>query len=268
MSTTTNNHQSPPPTTVNHCSDEAITTPNKRRKMGRPLGSKNKPKKPPVFAMQQPEQVMSPYVIEVSHGLDIVTVVTTFCNERDTGLCVLSGSGKVSYVSLKPPCCACYGASAPVVHEGCYELLSISATVLPPSSAMLTTLSNNDFLAKFVISISAGPGGQILGGVVEGPLIASGTVYIVASSFNNPSYHRFTMEYVKEDEDNARHSGGVGTNSGGRVKYPHSGSGSVSEAKGQLPKSGGGDYGGNYDAPSLSAAVSSLPMYTLMMLAD
>nr|GEW57936.1 RNA-directed DNA polymerase, eukaryota, reverse transcriptase zinc-binding domain protein [Tanacetum cinerariifolium] len=90
------------------------------------------------------------------------------------------------YVSFKPPCCACYGASAPVVHEGCYELLLISATVLPPSSAMLTTLSNNDFLAKFVISIQAGPGGQILGGVVEGPLITSRTVYIVAASFNNP----------------------------------------------------------------------------------
>nr|GEW36796.1 hypothetical protein [Tanacetum cinerariifolium] len=151
--------------------------------------------------MQQPEQVMSPYVIEVSHGLDIVTAVTTFCNQRDTGLCVLSGSGKVSYVSFKPPCCACYGASAPVVHE--------------------------DFLAKFVTSIQAGPGGQILGGVVEGPLITSGTVYIVAASFNNPSYHRFTMEDVKEDKDNARYSG-----------Y-----GSVSEAKGELPESGGGDYG-------------------------
>ncbi|GJX94868.1 AT-hook motif nuclear-localized protein 28-like protein [Tanacetum coccineum] len=220
--------------------------------MGRPLGSKNKPKKPPVFVMQEPEQVMSPYVIEVSHGLDIVTAVTTFCNERDTGLCVLSGSGKVSYVSLKPPCCACYGASAPVVHEGCFELLSISATVLPPSSAMLTTLSNNDFLAKFVISVSAGPGGQILGGVVEGPLIASGTVYIVAASFNNPSYHRFTM-------DNARHLDSGGTNSG---------NGSVSEAKGQFSESGGGDYGRNYEAPCSSAAMSSLPMYTLMMLAD
>ncbi|GKB60626.1 hypothetical protein Tco_0916812 [Tanacetum coccineum] len=73
------------------------------------------------------------------------------------------------------------------------------------------------------------------------------------------SYHRFTMEYVKEDEDNARHSGGGG---------PNSGSGSVSEAKGQLLESGGGDYGRNYDAPSSSAAMSSLPMYTLMMLAD
>nr|GFC54803.1 hypothetical protein [Tanacetum cinerariifolium] len=164
-------------------------------------------------------------VIEVSHGLDIVTAVTTFCNQRDTGLCVLFGSGKVSYVTFKPPCCACYGASALVVHEGCYELLSISATVLPPSSAMLTALSNNDFLAKFVISIQAGPGGQILGGVVKGQLITSGTVYIVAASINNPSYHKFTMEDVKEDEDNARYSS----------------NGSVSEAKGVLPESGGGD---------------------------
>ena len=83
---------------------------------------------------------MSPYVIKVSHGLDIVTSVTTFCNERDTGLCVLSGSGKVSNVLFKQG----DGTSTPALHEGCYELLSISATVLKPSdSAMLKTLSNH-----------------------------------------------------------------------------------------------------------------------------
>ena len=33
------------------------------------------------------------------------------------------------------------------------------------------------------------------------------------------------MEDKKEGEDNARHSGGGGTNSGGTVQYPHTGSG-------------------------------------------
>ena len=123
-----------------------------------------------------------------------------------------------------------------------------------------------DFLEKFVISIPAGPGGQILGGIVEGPLIASGTVYIVAALFNNPSYHRLTMEDKKEGEDNARHSAGGGTNSeGGRVEYPHTGSGSVSEAGVQSPKSGGGYYGQNYDAVQSSSAAMSLPMYSCYM---
>ncbi|PWA40028.1 hypothetical protein CTI12_AA551180 [Artemisia annua] len=181
--------------------------------------------------MQQPEQVMSPYVIEVSDGLDIVTSVTTLCNERDTGLCVLSGSGKVSNVSFKQG----DGTSTPALHE--------------------------DFLEKFVISIPAGPGGQILGGIVEGPLIASGTVYIIAASFNNPSYHRLTMEDKKEGEGNAKHSGGGGTNSGGdRVQYPHTGSGSVSEAYGHY-HAGGGSYRQNYDAVQSSSAAMSLPMY-------
>ncbi|PWA62717.1 hypothetical protein CTI12_AA361170 [Artemisia annua] len=212
--------------------------------------------------MQQPKQVMSAYVIEISDGLDIVTSVTNLCNERDTGFCVLFGLGKVSNVSFKQG----DGTSTPALHEACYELLSISATVLKPSnSAMLKALFNHDFLEKFVISIPAGPGGQILGGVVDGPLIASGTVYIVAASFNNPSYHRLTMEDKKEGEDNARHSGGGGTNSGGgRVQYPHTGSRSVSEAR-ESPKSGGGHYRQNYDAVLSSSAAMPLPMYSCYM---
>ncbi|GJU18978.1 putative mitochondrial protein [Tanacetum coccineum] len=57
-------------------------------------------------------------------------------------------------------------------------MLSISATVIPPSSAMRITLSNNDFLQEQF-------------------------TYIIAASFNNLSYYRLTMEDEKEDEDNA-----------------------------------------------------------------
>ncbi|GJV74832.1 zinc finger, RING/FYVE/PHD-type containing protein [Tanacetum coccineum] len=82
--------------------------------------------------------------------------------------------------------------------HGCYELLSISATVIQPSFAMLTTLSNNG-----------------------------------------------------------------GTNSKRKAQSPHTGGGggSVLEARVQSPKSGGKDYGQNYDAQSSSAAMS-LSKYT------
>ncbi|GJU29646.1 hypothetical protein Tco_1173235 [Tanacetum coccineum] len=85
-----------------------------------------------------------------------------------------------------------------LILDGCYELLSISATVIPPSSAMLTTLSNNG-----------------------------------------------------------------GTNSERKAQSPHTGGGGglVSEARVQSPKSGGTDYGQNYDAQSSLAALS-LSKYT------
>ncbi|KAI3672597.1 hypothetical protein L6452_38692 [Arctium lappa] len=166
-----------------------------RRPRGRPPGSRNKPKpqpKPPVIITQQPDSCMSPYVLEVPDGLDIVSAVTRFCNHRDTGLCVLSGCGTVSNVSFRQP------TTTTITFHGCFELLSISATVLPsPPSA--------PFANRFAISL-AGPQGQTVGGAVTGPLLAAGTVYIVAASFNNPLYQRLPIE---EEDDPESVSGGV-----------------------------------------------------------
>lgn len=203
-----------------------------RRPRGRPPGSRNKPKpKPPVVITQEPDSSMSPYVLEVPSGLDIVAAVTRFCNHRDTGLCVLSGCGTVSNVSFRQP-------TTTITFHGCFELLSISSTVLPsssPPSAVLTPFAN-----RFAISL-AGPQGQTVGGAVTGPLIAAGTVYIVAASFNNPLYHRLPMD---EEDDHVRSSGG----------------GSVSAAREQSPGSGGGDGGRHHAAPSTAA--DSVSMYS------
>lgn len=174
---------------------------------------------------------MSPYVLEVSGGLDIVAAVTRFCNNRDTGLCVLSGCGSVSNVSFRQP-------TTTITFNGCFELLSISATILPsssPPSAVLTPFAN-----RFAISL-AGPQGQTVGGAVTGPLIAATTVYIVAASFNNPLYHQLPME---EEDDHVRSSG----------------DGSAFAARDQSPGSGGGDGGRHYAAPSTAA--DSVSMYS------
>ncbi|XP_010277472.1 PREDICTED: AT-hook motif nuclear-localized protein 17-like [Nelumbo nucifera] len=155
-----------------------------RRPRGRPPGSKNKPK-PPVIITRDTECAMRPQVLEVPGGLDVVDAISRFSRRRNLGVCVLSGSGTVANVTLRQPST---NPGATVTFHGRFDILSISATFLPPSSTSLPSSVNG-----FTISL-AGPQGQILGGSVVGSLLAAGTVFIVAATFSNPSYHRLPLE--------------------------------------------------------------------------
>nr|XP_043639421.1 AT-hook motif nuclear-localized protein 28-like [Erigeron canadensis] len=170
-----------------------------RKPRGRPTGSKNK-RKQPVFVTQQPVPTasVSPYVLQIASGSDIISSVTRFCNSRNTGLCVLSGSGLVSNVCFLQP-----NTTNTITFRGVFNLLSISATVLPPSSAMQSPFNNN---GKFVVSV-AGLQGQMFGGTVAGPLISAGTVYIISTSFNNPNYHQLPME-LEDNNKRVQNSSG------------------------------------------------------------
>lgn len=64
-----------------------------RRPRGRPPGSKNKPKPPVVITREASEPTMSPYILEVQGGNDIVEAVSRFCRRKSIGLSVLAGSG-------------------------------------------------------------------------------------------------------------------------------------------------------------------------------
>ncbi|GMI82787.1 AT-hook motif nuclear localized protein 17 [Hibiscus trionum] len=154
-----------------------------RRPRGRPPGSKNKPK-PPVLITHEPEPAMSPYILEIPGGNDIVEAVSCFARRKNIGICVLKGSGTVSNVTLRQPSSATPGAT--ITFHGRFDILSISATFL----SQTTSCHVPD-----TISISlAGPQGQIVGGFVVGPLVAADNVFIVAATFNNPTYHRLSGE--------------------------------------------------------------------------
>lgn len=188
-----------------------------RRPRGRPPGSKNKPK-PPVIITRESESSMSPYVLELPGGADIIESVTRFCRKRNTGLCVLTGSGSVANVTLRQPSTT---PGATVTFHGRFDILSISATIL---SSMTPASATAPFANGFTISI-AGPQGQIVGGSVVAPLLAAGTVYIIAASFNNPLYHRIPAE-----DDIVRNSNSGGGGNEGRDQSP-------------AAVSGGGDSG-------------------------
>ncbi|KAK9166869.1 hypothetical protein Scep_002060 [Stephania cephalantha] len=156
-----------------------------RRGRGRPLGSKNKPKPSPHLAIRDPDQcsIMRPLVLEIPGGTDVVNAVFGFAKRRNVGLCVLTASGTVTNVSLRQPSFTPDGRGAVINFHGRFDLLSISATFIPPLS------STN----SFTISL-AGPQGQIIGGSVAGALAAVGTVFLVAASFDAHSYYRLPIE--------------------------------------------------------------------------
>ncbi|XP_078157140.1 putative AT-hook DNA-binding family protein [Carex rostrata] len=163
-----------------------------KRPRGRPPGSKNKPKPPMVITREaEPAAAMRPHVLEIPNGHDIVDSLGKFSRRRNLGVCVLAGTGAVSNVTLHQPITGPNGGGGSIVFHGRFEILSISATFLPPAMSALSppTAANGG------MSISlAGPHGQIIGGTVAGPLVTAGTVIMVVAAFNNPTFHRLPAE--------------------------------------------------------------------------
>lgn len=162
-----------------------------KRPRGRPPGSKNKPKPPVVITREaEPAAAMRPHVLEIPNGHDIVDSLVRFSRRRNLGVCVLAGTGAVSNVTLHQPASLPAGGGGSLKFHGRFEILSISATFLPPAMSAVSPPAANGGMS---ISL-AGPHGQIVGGTVAGPIITAGTVIMVVAAFNNPTFHRLPAE--------------------------------------------------------------------------
>ncbi|KAL3504863.1 hypothetical protein ACH5RR_034704 [Cinchona calisaya] len=226
-----------------------------RRPRGRPPGSKNK-LKPPIIITREAEPSMSPYVLEIPGGVDIPETITTFCRRRNTGLCILNGSGTVSNVSLRQPSTT---PGASVTFHGRFDILSLSATILPSnsqsSSSSALSSSSDGMVNGFTISL-AGPQGQVVGGTVVGSLYTAGTVYLIAASFNSPSFHRLPLE---DERNSGSGSAGAGAENEGRNPSPPT---TVSGGAGRSPAhqdGGGGGRGGVDSCGGVSLYSCHLP---------
>ncbi|KAK6918103.1 PPC domain [Dillenia turbinata] len=154
-----------------------------RRPRGRPPGSKNKPK-PPVIITRESANTLCAHILEIASGCDVFDSVGTYARKRQRGICVLSGSGTVTNVSLRQPA----AAGAVLTLHGRFEILSLSGSFLPPPAPPGAT--------SLTIYLAGGQG-QVVGGNVVGALIASGPVIVIAASFTNVAYERLPLE---EDE--------------------------------------------------------------------
>ncbi|OIW09825.1 hypothetical protein TanjilG_32263 [Lupinus angustifolius] len=157
-----------------------------RRARGRPSGSKNKPK-PPIIITRDSANALRTHVMEVADGCNIIESVSNFARIRQRGVCIMSGTGSVTNVTLRQP-----GSSGGVVTlHGSFEILSVSGSFLPPPAPPSASSGLTIYLA--------GGQGQVVGGSVVGTLLASGSVVIMAASFSNAAYERLPLE----DEDSS-----------------------------------------------------------------
>ncbi|GAB4838691.1 AT-hook motif nuclear-localized protein 25 [Ancistrocladus abbreviatus] len=218
-----------------------------RRPRGRPPGSKNKPKPPIIITRDSPNALRS-HVLEISPGSDVVESVSNYARRRGRGVCVLSGSGAVTNVNLRQP--AAPAGSVMTLH-GRFEILSLTGTALPPPAP-----PGAGGLTIFL----AGAQGQMVGGSVVGPLMASGPVILMAASFANAVFDRLPLEeeesittpvqqpVQKQQQSVASQSSGVTGSSGGQLGEGCSGGGGGGggSASGGVPfyNLGMGNYSG------------------------
>ncbi|XP_010427334.1 PREDICTED: AT-hook motif nuclear-localized protein 15-like [Camelina sativa] len=158
-----------------------------RRPRGRPPGSKNKPKSPVVVTKESPNSLQS-HVLEIATGADVAESLNAFARRRGRGVSVLSGSGLVTNVTLRQP-----AASGGVVSlRGQFEILSMCGAFLPTSGSPAAAAGLTIYLA--------GAQGQVVGGGVAGPLIASGPVIVIAATFCNATYERLPIEDEQQQQ--------------------------------------------------------------------
>ncbi|CAN6996044.1 hypothetical protein IGI04_018162 [Brassica rapa subsp. trilocularis] len=180
-----------------------------RRPRGRPAGSKNKPK-PPMIVTRESANTLRAHILEVGSGCDVFECISTYARRRQRGICVLSGTGTVTNVSIRQPT----AVGAVVTLRGTFEILSLSGSFLPPPAPPGATN-----LTIFL----AGAQGQVVGGNVVGELMAAGPVMVMAASFTNVAYERLPLD---EDEEQLQvQSGGANmyteaTNGGGGGSLP------------------------------------------------
>ncbi|CAO2837028.1 unnamed protein product [Amaranthus hypochondriacus] len=221
----------------------AVEAPS-RRPRGRPSGSKNKPK-PPIFVTRDSPNALRSHVMEIASGADVADSIASFARRRQRGVCVLSATGTVANVTIRQPSSGPGGATVVALH-GQFEILSLTGAFLPgpapPGSTGLTVYL-------------AGGQGQVVGGCVVGPLIASGPVMVIASTFSNATYERLPLEEQEEEQTGPGQMGtGSGSpsqqhhNIGGTVPDPSSALGMYNLAPNMLPNNGGGNNNNTHEA--------------------
>ncbi|XP_057790132.1 AT-hook motif nuclear-localized protein 25-like [Salvia miltiorrhiza] len=174
------------------------------------------------------------HMLEVSSGGTPRTSLM-YVPLRRRGVCELSsGGGTVTNVVPHQP-----WAGAPravVMLHGCFEILSLTGTVL----------SSPGLGGGILISLSLGQG-QAVGGSLVVPLVVSGTVVLMAVSFANAVFERLPLEVggaitaAQLQPSVLQSSGAGGSGQGGHMG--ESGGGGGGGGDGSFLNSGGGGWG-------------------------
>lgn len=145
-----------------------------KRSRGRPPGSGRKQQLALLgeWMNSSAGQAFSPHVVTVGVGEDIVAKMLSLAQQRPRAICIMSGSGTVSSVTLRQP-----ASTVPsITYEGRFEILCLSGSYLVAEDGAPRSRTGG-----ISVSLSA-PDGQVLGGGVA-TLIAASPVQLVICSF-------------------------------------------------------------------------------------
>lgn len=155
----------------------SLAQPSTKKRRGRPLGSKNRPK-PPTNFKEYTNTHMEIVCIEIPTGRDIVGALVKYARRRQVDMTVLRGNGFVSHVTLIHQ-----ESRAPVTPmEGPFEMTSLFGAYCGqvPSQSI-----NDPPCSSFSIYLS-GNGARVYGGIVGGRVIAAKPIWITAILFKTP----------------------------------------------------------------------------------
>ncbi|KAK4422616.1 AT-hook motif nuclear-localized protein 5 [Sesamum alatum] len=153
----------------------AETTPGEKARRGRPPGTGWKQKLAPLgdWMNSSAGLAFTPHMLHIGAGEDVAAKILAFAQQRPRALCILSGSGSVSAVTLRQPT----NNGGTVTYEGRFEILCLSGSYLVAENGGPRNRTGG-------ISISVcSPDGHMIGGAIGGKLIAANLVQVVACSF-------------------------------------------------------------------------------------
>ncbi|KAE9612895.1 putative PPC domain-containing protein [Lupinus albus] len=170
----------------------ANSTPgSEKRPRGRPRGSGRKQQLASLgeWMNNSAGQAFSPHVITIGVGEDIVAKLLLFAQQRSRALCILSGTGTISSVTMCQP----GSIAGSVTYEGRFQILCLSGSYLVAedggprnrTGGMSASLSSHD--------------GHIIGGGIAN-LIAASPVQVVVCSFIYGSSKPKTKEAAISDK--------------------------------------------------------------------
>ncbi|MED6187212.1 hypothetical protein PIB30_074306 [Stylosanthes scabra] len=114
----------------------------------------------------------APHVISIGEGEDIVAKLLSISQQRPRALCIMSGTGIVSLVTLRQPA----STNASVTIEGRFQILCLSGSYLVAEDG-----GPSNRTGGISVSLSSSDG-HVIGGGVE-VLIAASPVQVVVCSF-------------------------------------------------------------------------------------
>ncbi|XP_004490649.1 AT-hook motif nuclear-localized protein 29-like [Cicer arietinum] len=128
------------------------------------------------------------HMFEITAGSDVVESLFNYAQRRGRGICILSGNGVVTHVSLRQST----GRILPL--RGKFQILSIIGTVLPPPMSMS---QGGEGLSVYLSHTV----GQVVGGNVVAPLMASSSVILMVACFADAKIVRLPLVVCDQDEE-------------------------------------------------------------------